>query len=158
MKPSKQHANLKFLDWEKVQKNPKRKLHKVITLNKFLNQPLHKLAPGHYLVLVNSSKQPMHLKNSFVNEIFWKRIIKNLQKIRLRFYFRTQSFFMEIITKIIRDLELVNPPIFRLPNLVRSLLKWYINWLIMIFLSLKEVFKLFIKFQWIIYATDFITS
>ena len=38
------------------------------------------LVPDPFLILVNNPKQPFHARNSFTNQIFWKRIIKNLLK------------------------------------------------------------------------------
>ena len=43
--------------------------------------------------LVNFGKwQPLNAKNSFKNKIFWKRIIKNPEKINFIFYFEPSSF------------------------------------------------------------------
>ena len=39
-----------------------------------------KLIPDLFLILVNNLKQPLHARNSFTNQIFWKRMIKKLLK------------------------------------------------------------------------------
>ena len=36
------------------------------------------LVPKAFLILVNNPKQPLHVKNSFKNKVFSKRIIKEL--------------------------------------------------------------------------------
>ena len=33
-----------------------------------------------FLILLNNPKQPLHARNSFTNQIFWKRIINDLKK------------------------------------------------------------------------------
>ena len=42
-----------------------------------------KLVPDPFFILVNNPKQSLRARNSFRNKIFWKGIIKNLQKIKL---------------------------------------------------------------------------
>ena len=37
---------------------------------------LQKLAPNHFLILLNNPKQPSHTRNSFKNKVFWQRIIE----------------------------------------------------------------------------------
>ena len=44
-------------------------------------------------------KQLLHARNSFKNRIFGKRIIKNLLKSQLYFFFRTQSLLMDKVMK-----------------------------------------------------------
>ena len=37
---------------------------------------LQKLAPNHFLILLNNPDQELHTRNSFKNKVFWQRIIK----------------------------------------------------------------------------------
>ena len=39
-----------------------------------------KLIPDPFLILVNNLKQPLHARNSFINQILWNRIYKKLKK------------------------------------------------------------------------------
>ena len=39
-----------------------------------------KLIPELFLILVNNLKQPLHVRNSFTNQISWKRMIKKFLK------------------------------------------------------------------------------
>ena len=48
---------------------------------------LQKLILDLFLILENNPKQPLHARNSFINQIFWKRIIKKLYKRQLYFSF-----------------------------------------------------------------------
>ena len=49
-----------------------------------------KLIPDHpFLILVNNLKQPLHARNSFTNQIFWKRIFKKALKKLTLFFFLT---------------------------------------------------------------------
>ena len=66
-----------------------------------------KKASDSFLVLPNRQKQPLHARNSFSNNIFWKRIIKMPLKRWLDFFFQTQSLLMDKVIKNKRDLELV---------------------------------------------------
>ena len=66
-----------------------------------------KLAPDPFLILVHNPKQPLHARNSFENNIIWKRIIKKPLKSQLYFSFRTQSLLMCKVIKNKRALELV---------------------------------------------------
>ena len=52
----------------------------------------------------------MKSRNSVVSKIFWKRIIKNPQKIKLHFCFRTQYLPIDIIMKNKRSMELITSP------------------------------------------------
>ena len=63
-------------------------------------------SPRALLILTNSSKQPMHARNSFENKIFWKRIIKKPSKNLLDSFLCTQSLFTGKITKNKRGLGL----------------------------------------------------
>ena len=49
-------------------------------------------SPRALLILINSSKQSMHARNSFENKIFWKRIIKKPSKNLLDFSFAPSPF------------------------------------------------------------------
>ena len=51
------------------------------------------------LILVNNPKQPLDAINSFKSKIFWKTIIKNPKKDQLYFFFKTQSFSVDKVTK-----------------------------------------------------------
>ena len=50
-----------------------------------------KLVPDRFFILVNNPKQSLRARNSFRNKIFWKGIIKNLQKINF-FFFEPSRF------------------------------------------------------------------
>ena len=39
---------------------------------------LQKLIPDLFLILLNKPKQPLHARNYFTHQIFWKRIYKKL--------------------------------------------------------------------------------
>ena len=39
-----------------------------------------KLARDPFLILLNNPKKPLHARNSFLNKIFWKRILKEPEK------------------------------------------------------------------------------
>ena len=51
-----------------------------------------KLTPDHFLILLNNQEQPSHARNSFKNKVFWKRIIKNLKKVKFIFSFEPSQF------------------------------------------------------------------
>ena len=63
-----------------------------------------KLAPDHFLILLNNQKQPLNARNSFWNKIFCKKIIKNPLKSWLYVFFQTQSLLMDEIIKHNRGL------------------------------------------------------
>ena len=65
-----------------------------------------KIVPDCVLILMNNPKQSLHARNSFENEIFWKRIIKKSLKSYLYLFFWTQSLLMDKIIQNKRDLEL----------------------------------------------------
>ena len=75
-----------------------------------LKQFVSKLQTNFYLILVGSQKQNQCIQENLLEKkIFWKEIIKNPQKIYIQF-FETNLFFMEIVVKNERDLELVPNP------------------------------------------------
>ena len=49
----------------------------------------------------------MHARNSFKNNVFWKKIIKKALKKQLYFFFQTKSLLMYKVSKNKRGLELV---------------------------------------------------
>ena len=65
-----------------------------------------KLAPDPFLILLNNLKQPLHARNSFKNEVFWKRTIKKPLKSLLYLFFLIQSLLMDKVIKNKRGLEL----------------------------------------------------
>ena len=56
-----------------------------------------KLIPDPFLILVNNPKQPLHARNSFTNQIFWKRIYKKLLKSQLYFSSEPHVIVMSLI-------------------------------------------------------------
>ena len=65
-----------------------------------------KLVSDFFSILVNNPKQPFHARNSFESKIFWNRIIKNLKKSKLYFFFPIQSLLMNKVIKNKKGLEL----------------------------------------------------
>ena len=65
-----------------------------------------KLVPDPSFILVNNPKQQLHARNSF-KKIYWKKIIKNLFKSYLYFFFQSQSLLMDKFLKNKSSLELV---------------------------------------------------
>ena len=62
-----------------------------------------RLVSDPFLILINSPKQSMHVRNYFENKIFWKKPLKN----QLHFFLCIQSLFIDKIIKNKRGLELV---------------------------------------------------
>ena len=60
-------------------------------MEKFADNVYQKWLKDLYLVLVNNLKYNWHIQETVVNKIFWKTIIKNLQKNHLDFF--TSSVF-----------------------------------------------------------------
>ena len=85
--------------------------------------------------------------------LFWKGIIKNLQKIKLYFFFPTQSFLMGKVIKKKRNLELVTS----LSSGYKTSSKKIIYWLYIIWPSLM-VLEFFQKLHLQIYASQCMTS
>ena len=59
-----------------------------------------------FLILLNNQKQPLHARNYFENNVFWKRVIKKPLKRQLYFFIWTQSILMDKVIKNKRGLEL----------------------------------------------------
>ena len=57
-----------------------------------------KLAPDPFLILLNNPKQPLHARNSFKNQIFWKTIIKALKSLKKAFKKLTLFFLSNAIS------------------------------------------------------------
>ena len=66
-----------------------------------------KLAWDPFLILVSNPKQLLHATNSFLNQIFWKRIIRKPLKNNF-FFFRTQSLLIDKVIKSKSGLEQVS--------------------------------------------------
>ena len=58
-------------------------------MKKICRECAPKLIPDLFLILVNNPKQLLHARNSFTNQIFWKKIYKKLLKSQLYYFFRT---------------------------------------------------------------------
>ena len=56
-----------------------------------------KLVQDYFFILVNNPKQTLQARNSSKNKVYWKRIMKNLEKAFLYFLFWIQSPSMETI-------------------------------------------------------------
>ena len=117
-----------------------------------------KLAPDPFLILLNNPKQPLHARNSFKNKIFWKGIVKNLQKIKLYFFFSIQSLLTDKAIKNKSGLKPVTSP----SSCYKTSSKKFLYWLYIIWLSLmvyyKAVFELFQTLHLQIYASQCMTS
>ena len=60
-----------------------------------------KLVWSLFLILLNIPRQRLHARNSFLNKISWKRIIKEPLKCLMLFFFWTQSLLMDRIIKTV---------------------------------------------------------
>ena len=83
-----------------------------VTFGKFLwknhAENVHqKLARDPFLILVSKPKQLLHAINSFLNKIFWKRIIRKPLKNNFTF-FQTQSLLIDKVIKSKSGLEQVS--------------------------------------------------
>ena len=86
------------------------------------------LVPETFLILLNSPKQPMHVRNSFENKKFWERSIKKPLESWLDFFLCTHSLF---IGKVLKNKDL---------GLVTSLSLGYKTWLEKFFFSYLSFF------------------
>ena len=117
-----------------------------------------KLAPDPFIISLNDPKLPLHARNSFLNKIIWKRIIKKTLKSLLYFFFRTQSLLMDRVIKNKSGLELVTTH----SSDYKTSSKIFLYLLYIIWPSLMmeciAVLELFQKLYLHIYACDFMTS
>ena len=116
-----------------------------------------KLVPDPFFILVNKPKQPYHARNSFKNKIFWKGIIKNLEKSKLYVFFPIQSLLPDQVIKNKRALELVTSSSSGYTtNSQKFLYYLYIIWPSLM-VQHKAVFELFQKLHLQIYANQCMT-
>ena len=119
---------------------------------------LQTLVPDPFLNWVNNPKQPLDVRNSFKNKIFWKKIIKNpLKDLPLFFLSNPLPFNDKIVMKNKRGLELLTS---RTSGYKTSSEKfrylWCITWPSLM-TQHKVVFELFQKLHLLIYASQFMT-
>ena len=78
-----------------------------------------KLTPDPFLILVNNTKQRLHGRNSFINQMFWKRIIK-------KFYKRWLYFSFEDELHVIGMSIACHSYVTRMYSYVSSVCHWYV--------------------------------
>ena len=79
------------------------------------------LVPETFLILLNSPKQPMHVRNSFENKKFWERSIKKPLESWLDFFLCTHSLFIGKVLKN-KGPGTSYQSLFGLQNMVRKIL------------------------------------